>query len=752
MRMWNLGYPRMGKGRELKKALESYWAKKSDVNELLSVARTLCATRWGQQHALGVESVPLNDFSFYDHVLDMAFLLGLVPKRFKNLQRGHWLDLYFAMARGWKEKKKSIHPLEMTKWFNSNYHYLVPEIDRDQKLALKMDKLEFECEYARSYPYIFHPVIQGPWTLVTHSQLRGLDVKEALSRLVPLYKEILSELKHRNFTFVQVDEPALCLDTSIDKIKLVAETYDKLAAVGIGLRLTTYFESPAPWLDHISEFSLEGVHFDLVYGKKTIKWLESGSFPKDKSLSVGIVDGRNIWATSLKEQLDLIDKLGTVYHDSKVWIAPSCSLLHLPIDKNLEKKWDEELLAQVAFADQRLEELSLLKKAHRGDIVAKSSIDIQTLSNREKTSRVSPSQRNADMAKVESSNRPPFAERRKKQAENLLLPLLPTSTIGSFPQTPEVREARRDYKKGILSESDYEGFFESEIERVIRLQEEIGLDVLVHGECERSDMVEYFSQYLDGFIFSSHGWVQSYGNLCVRPPILYGDVKRKSPMTVRWFSFAQSLSERPVKAILTGPVTLMNWSFVRTDQERKLTALQIAMALREEVADLEQAGAKIIQIDEAAFREAMPLLQEDWESYLKWATEVFRVSCSGVGEKTQIHTHMCYSEFDDIAQALEWLDADVLLIEFIRSGSKADECFKKHPYNRDIGPGIYDIHSAIIPSEEEFKQRIERLLELFPAERLWINPDCGLKTRKYEEIIPSLKALVASVKKVREGL
>lgn len=753
MKIWNLGYPRIGRRRELKKGLESFWSGESSEAILLSVARKLREARWVRQHELGVESIPVNDFSLYDPILDMVHLLGAIPKRFEDLSSKSPLQRYFAMARGYQDSATSIAALDMTKWFNTNYHYLVPELDRETTFKVQPDKLFEELDHCRTLPYTFHPVLIGPWTFAKLAKCSAVKPAEILQALVGPYREILRELKARKFEWVQIDEPCLCQDLSKDEIKLARQMYEKLTTDRPFLCLTTYFEAPEPWLSEVSNFPVEGIHFDLVHGRSTLHWLKTKAFPQKKILSLGVLNGRNIWAASLCDVVKTIQEVKEAYQ-GPLWVAPSCSLVHMPHDKRLEKKWDAEFLAWVSFADQRLEELTLLKKALEEDKQSMLLMEERDQSLRRKLTsrRIHRSDVKQAVERINArmkSRKSPFAKRIKRQMERLKLPLLPSTTIGSFPQTRIIRHTRQDWKQKRISDQEYQNFLRKEIESVVRLQEKLGLDVLVHGEPERNDMVEYFGEQLEGFTFSEHAWVQSYGSRCVKPPLIYGDVKRKAPMTIQWYRCAQELTARPVKGMLTGPVTILNWSFVREDQSREKTAFQIALAIRDEVRDLEKAGAKIIQIDEAAIREGLPIKRQHWGKYLQWAVDSFRVCASVAEDETQIQTHMCYSEFSDIMEAIVKLDADVLLIEFARSGPTFFETFKKTPYPNQIGPGIYDIHSPRVPGAKEMEDSIWRLLKVFPAERLWINPDCGLKTRKREEVEPALSNMVESAKRVR---
>jgi 5-methyltetrahydropteroyltriglutamate--homocysteine methyltransferase len=754
IKTWNLGYPRIGRKRDLKKALEAYWSKTIPVEDLEATAKKICLTRWKRQNELGVDSIPLNDFSFYDQMLDMTWLLGAIPGRFKNVPKSHWLDQYFAMARGYRDASQDVAALDMTKWFNTNYHYLRPEIDSSTTFSLQWNKVNLEFDHAAKQNFSFHPVLIGPWTYVRLSNLTGVTANEVLKKIVPLYVDILKTFKSKGYQKVQIDEPGLCTDLVKEDLQTVKGIYEELNKAGTSLMLTTYFESPAPWLSEVAALPVAGIHLDLVYGKETLKWLKTKSFPAGKILSLGVVNGRNLWVSPLNSVRTEIEEIRKLYPTHEITLAPSCSLLHLPHDRTLEKKWDSEFASWIAFADQRLEEINYLKRALEGDKTVESIFDERerVMKNRSTSPRIHRSDVKQAVESIDASMKTrtsPFETRIAKQQQTLKLPSLPTTTIGSFPQTTDIRHIRQEWKKGSLTTVEYNKFLEKEIERVIRLQESVGLDVLVHGEPERNDMVEYFGELLEGFAFSDHGWVQSYGSRCVKPPIIFGDVKRKAPMTVSWFKFAQSLTNRPVKGMLTGPVTILNWSFVREDQSRETTTFQIALAIRDEVKDLESHGARIIQIDEAAIREGLPIKRADWKNYLKWATESFRVSAGAVKDETQIQTHMCYSEFADMMDSIRDLDADVLLIENARSGSTFFGCFKEHPYQNQIGPGVYDIHSPRVPTAKECETSIKQILTLFPAKQVWINPDCGLKTRKYEEVEPALQNMVEGTKNVR---
>lgn len=750
MRIRSLGYPRIGRDRELKKYIEEYWSGRSEASTLVESAWNLCASRWQRQHDLGVESIPLGDFSLYDHVLDHALLFGILPPRFQ-LAQSDWVRFYFSMARGERDAK----PFALRKWFNTNYHYLVPEFTPEARLELRWDRLQIELDLAKKKGLRFHPVFIGPWTLIRLCDLKNISPTKAMERLLPLYEELLAGLVKQGFTEIQLDEPALVLDLLREDVRKIRKLYDTLSKTGAKITLATYFESPDPWLTEISNFPVETVHFDLVCGKGILDWLRTRVFPKEKQLSLGVVSGRNIWATPLLELRDALLPVVQMYDSDKLWLAPSCSLVHIPIDRTLERQWDPEFANWVSFADQRLEELSFLKRALSGD----RAVDIllkqrQTaLGVRSMSQRVHRPEVKQAAARLDSKtfNRNLNRDKRRTEQQKVFgLPIFPVTTIGSFPQTDEVREMRGEWKRGRLTEDQYKRALQVEVESAIRIQEQAGVDILVHGEFERPDMVEYFAEGLDGFALSSNGWVQSYGSRFTKPPLLFGDVRRKGPISIEWYKYAQGLTSKPVKGILTGPLTMLAWSFVREDVPRDKIALQIALALREEIRDLEQAGAKVLQIDEAAFREGLPLKNVQKTSYLRWAIDAFRACSSQAQDRTQIHVHMCYSIFEDIWESIEKLDADVLLLEWTRSQGDWLKVLDKREYRGQIGVGVYDVHSPHVPTTEAIEKVLHHLVEHIVPNQLWVVPDCGLKTRTPTQVEAVLQALVEASRKLRQ--
>lgn len=761
----NLGFPRIGRHRELKFALESYWAGKTDRAALLETARTLRADHWRLQREKGIDIIPSNDFSFYDHVLDTAVMVGAVPPVYGWRGGPVDLDVYFAMARGSSgnghadcghaHHAAGAAALEMTKWFDTNYHYMVPELKADQRFELTSNRpLEAFLE-AKALGIHTRPVILGPVTFLKLS--KALDDSapiDLLERLLPVYARILSELADAGVDSVQVDEPALVLDLSDKERQAFALAYKALAkaAPNLKLVLATYFGPLGDNLDIALQLPVAGLHLDLVRGGSTLEDIVRRA-PTHLALSLGIIDGRNIWRSDLQAIASRIAAVAALRGEADVVIAPSCSLLHVPIDIELETALDDELRSWLAFATQKLDEIALLGRHFTaGDDASSLAASQQTMHARLTSVRVHDplvQGRLHQLRGVEQKRQSPFSARQPIQHRRFKLPALPTTTIGSFPQTAEVRKARSKHDKGELSYVDYEAFLEKETAAAIRWQEEIGLDVLVHGEFERNDMVQYFGEQLSGFAFTKLGWVQSYGSRCVRPPIIYGDVARPNPMTVRWWKYAQSLTDKPLKGMLTGPVTILNWSFVRDDLPRETVCRQIALAIRDEVHDLEEAGAAMIQIDEAALREGLPLRRADWAHYLAWAVECFRISSSDVSDETQIHTHMCYSQFNDIMEAIAAMDADVISIETSRSRMELLDAFVERDYPNEIGPGVYDIHSPRIPSIEEMGTLLSLARERLTDGQLWVNPDCGLKTRKWDEVKPALVNMVAAAAKLR---
>lgn len=755
-----LGYPRVGANRELKKAEEAYWAGKITRQELLDTAALIRKGNWLLQKESGIDLIPSNDFSFYDQTLDLSLSVGAIPERYDSL-RDDKLELYFAMAHGYQKDGIDVTAMEMTKWFDTNYHYIVPEFTRNQKFELIYNKAVAEFKEALELGVRTKPVLIGPVTylLLGKEKESGFNRIELLDRLLPVYTDILKELENAGAEYVQIDEPFLCTDIT----DAVRDAYRKaFAAINGSTRLkvilTTYFDGLADNASLAVELKPDVLHIDLVRAPKGYEDVVR-LLPKEASLSLGVVDGRNIWKNDLSRSLDIINKVRNTIGEDRVIVATSCSLLHSPIDLENERN-EKSLPAQVkrwlAFARQKVTEVvTLADLAGRSpSYLSKSALqsnvsDIEdrrtsALTNNEEVRRrmnaVTP-----DFAKRKS----PFRERIVEQHRELYLPLFPTTTIGSFPQTAEVRSWRSKFKKGEITQDQYTALLKCEIERTIRKQEEIGLDVLVHGEAERNDMVEYFGEQLSGFAFTQNGWVQSYGSRCVKPPVIYGDVSRPKAMTVDWAIYAQSLTDKPVKGMLTGPVTILQWSFVRNDQPRAVTMKQIALAIRDEVQDLEKAGIKVIQIDEPAIREGLPLRKADREEYLDKAVESFRISSSGVKDSTQIHTHMCYSQFNDIIKHIALMDADVITIECARSQMNLLGAFADFKYPNEIGPGVYDIHSPRVPSVDEMVNLLRKAAQVISPAQLWVNPDCGLKTRGWTETESSLRNMVEAAKIMR---
>ncbi|PLP58877.1 5-methyltetrahydropteroyltriglutamate--homocysteine S-methyltransferase [Mesorhizobium loti] len=761
-----LGVPRIGPRRELKFALESYWSGKSSATDLLEKAKALRAANWAEQARRGVTKIPSNDFSLYDHVLDTAVMVGAIPAAY------HWhggelpLNSYFAMARGSQGEVASVcsHPghghgvtaLEMTKWFDTNYHYIVPELADDQVFSLVSTKPIEHFLEARELGIHTRPVILGPVTFLklAKSHQEGFNPISLLPRLLPVYEELLRKLAAAGADWVQLDEPALVLDLIPNERHAFEFAYGRLAAAApeLKLMLATYFGALGDNLDTALSLPVAGLHVDLVRAPQQLEKVISRA-RKDLVLSLGLIDGRNVWRAKLTSILDRVEPVATRWPSLE--IAPSSSLLHVPVDLEIETALDPDIKPWLAFALQKIDELAVISEAlskGRGAVAAQLKVSAETATARAVSLKVHDplvEGRLAGVGETMKRRQSDFAERRHQQDSKLRLPAFPTTTIGSFPQTAEVRKARSAHAKGELSHIDYEAFLKKETESAIRWQEQIGLDVLVHGEFERNDMVQYFGEQLSGFAFTQHAWVQSYGSRYVRPPIIFGDVSRPNPMTVRRWQLAQALTAKPVKGMLTGPVTILNWSFVRDDLPRETVSRQIALAIRDEVADLEAAGAAMIQIDEAALREGLPLRKPDWKAYLDWAVESFRICSSGVANETQIHTHMCYSEFNQIIDAIAAMDADVISIETSRSRMELLDAFKSFKYPNEIGPGVYDIHSPRVPEVGEMAELLLLASERIGERQLWVNPDCGLKTRRWEEVRPALVNMVAAAHQLR---
>ncbi|PBK05321.1 5-methyltetrahydropteroyltriglutamate--homocysteine S-methyltransferase [Pseudomonas abyssi] len=761
-RIHNLGFPRIGARRELKFALESYWKDQSSREELKTTAAALRQRHWAQQAELDL--VPVGDFSFYDQVLDMSFTLGNLPERVRDFH-GDELDNYFRIARGRSAQTAEEHAGccggvaagEMTKWFDTNYHYIVPEFTTDSAFTLNATRLiEQLCE-ARAQNVAAKPVIIGPLTYLAIGKEKDDSNRfDLLERLLPVYLELLTTLAAEGVEWVQIDEPILVTELPSGLDAAFEQAYHALAAAPVKLLLATYFGRLQDNLALVTRLPVAGVHLDAVNAADEIDALIA-QLPQHSVLSLGVINGRNIWKTDLNAALQRLAPIATALGE-RLWVAPSCSLLHVPVDLASEQALDTEIASWLAFALQKLDELRILGSAlnqGRNSVASELADNQAAIDSRRQSPRVTNPAVQAAVAAIDSSlgqRHSPYAERAARQSALLKLPLFPTTTIGSFPQTADIRQARRQFKSGELDEASYTQAMQAEIAHCVREQEALGLDVLVHGEPERNDMVEYFGEQLDGYAFSQYGWVQSYGSRCVKPPILFGDISRPQPMTVAWSTYAQSLTDKPMKGMLTGPVTILNWSFVRDDQPRSASCLQLALAIRQEVLDLEKAGVRIIQIDEAALREGLPLRRAQWQAYLDWAVESFRISANGVADDTQIHTHMCYSEFNDIIQSIAAMDADVITIETSRSDMELLDAFKHFEYPNDIGPGVYDIHSPNIPTQEYMVQLMKLAAERVPAERLWVNPDCGLKTRQWAEVTPALANMVAAARALRATL
>ena len=755
-----LGFPRIGPRRELKFALENYWSGKATAKELLQTAAGLRAATWARQHALGADILPSGDFSLYDQVLDISATIGAVPARYRWTGGKVDLDTYFAMARGTQgghdDHEGCTHGLdataqEMTKWFDTNYHYMVPELEAGQSFTISSTRLFDQYEEAKALGYHTRPVLLWPVSYLMLDKGKGVDPLTLLSPLIHIYSEILEQLAKRGADWVQIDEPCLVLDLNDHQRSAFQSAYARLATKGVKLMLTTYFGALGDNLPLAAELPVHGLHVDLIRAPEQLDAVLAAVRPNVK-LSLGIIDGRNIWRADLDK---IIERIAPIAATRDIVIAPSCSLLHTPVDLALEKDIDPEIAQWLAFAVQKVSELATIAKALNDgvDSVAEELAEARKAANARRTSprihNPQVQQRMKTIGSAMAKRQSIFVDRREKQQRRLGLPSYPTTTIGSFPQTLEVRKARAAHIRGEIDDAAYRVFLEEETRNTVRWQEEIGLDVLVHGEFERNDMVQYFGERLSGFAFTRNAWVQSYGSRCVRPPVLFGDVSRPEAMTVDWWRFAQGQTGKPMKGMLTGPVTILNWSFVRDDQPRSESCKQIALAIRDEVVDLEQAGAAIIQIDEAALREGLPLRRTEWQHYLDWAVESFRIAASGVADETQIHTHMCYSEFNDIIESIGAMDADVISIETSRSQMELLDAFVGYAYPNEIGPGVYDIHAPRIPAEGEMSDLLKLAAQRLPADQLWVNPDCGLKTRKWEEVRPALTAMVAAAQRMR---
>ena len=748
----NLGFPRIGADRELKKTVEAFWKGNVTESELLEKAAELRKVHWQLQKDAGIDYIPSNDFSLYDQMLDTTAMLGAVPERYGFSGGAVDLATYFAMARG----NSSVHAMEMTKWFDTNYHYIVPEFESGQSFSLSSAKVIDEYKEAKALGIETRPVLIGPVTYLAlgKAKTEGFDPLDLIDSVVSVYNEILTQLSAAGAEWVQIDEPVLSLDVTDKHTSAFRAAYNKVIANESRPKicLATYFNDVTEHLPLLAELGFDAVHLDLVRAPGQLS-AAIEEFPLSVKFSLGLINGRNIWKANIPEILHrfsgAVENIGL----DRIIIAPSCSLLHSPVDLGREEKLDADVKNRLAFATQKLDEIKLLADAVNDSDAVKDKLEAITeiFEGRGALQVTDPavSNRVNEVTPEMFNRKSEFSARKKAQADALKLPLLPTTTIGSFPQTPEIRKARADYKKGTIDQETYTQKMKDEIKLVVEFQDKIGLDVLVHGEPERNDMVEYFGQQLNGFAFTQFGWVQSYGSRCVKPPIIYGDVSRSAPMTVDWAEYAQSLSDSYVKGMLTGPLTIMKWSFVREDQPADVTANQIALAIRDEVADLEDAGINIIQIDEPAFREGMPLRKGDWQEYFDWAVDAFKLSACVVRDETQVHTHMCYSDFNEIIEAIAALDADVISIEASRSDIELLDIFQEYDYPNEIGPGVYDIHSPRIPPVDEMVDLLRKMLKVIPAELLWVNPDCGLKTRGWPETEAALVNMVEAAKVLR---
>ena len=748
-----IGYPRIGGLRELKFASEKYFRGEISAAELESTAKDIRLHDLDVQKESGLDFIPSNDFSYYDGVLDTAFLLNAVPERYTSLGLSA-LDTYFAAARGYQGEKGDVRALAMKKWFNTNYHYIVPEIDDYTDIKLTGSKPFDLFREALEHGIKTKPVIIGAYTFLKLARYKGAKTSaDFIAQTAEAYSELLGRLAALGAEWVQFDEPSLVMDMTDEDVRLFVSLYERIlpAKGSVKVLVQTYFGDVRDCVNELYGLDFDGIGLDFVEGKKSLELIGENGFPKGKVLFAGVVNGKNIWRCDYAKALDVLNSLREYAED--IVINTSCSLLHVPVTLANETKLADGVKKHFAFAEEKLTELAELKNiisAAKPEDTEEYRRNSALHGEKRSGSNEAVRARVAKLTEKDFTRLPAFAERERIQKERFGLPLFPTTTIGSFPQTADVKSTRKAFRTGELSEADYESFVRQKIAGCVKLQEDIGLDVLVHGEYERNDMVEYFGECLDGYIFTEKAWVQSYGTRCVKPPVVWGDISRAKPMTVKWSVYAQSLTNKPMKGMLTGPVTILNWSFPREDISLKESALQIALAIREEVLDLEANGIKIIQVDEAALREKLPLRRADWkEDYLDWAIPAFRFVHSGVKPETQIHTHMCYSEFADIIKDIDDMDADVITFEASRSDLTILDVLKENDFRTEAGPGVYDIHSPRVPSKDEIKTAIGKMKERIPAEKLWVNPDCGLKTRGTEETIPSLTNLVNAAKEAR---
>jgi len=756
----SLGFPRIGRDRELKKAQEAFWKGELDEAGLLAVGRDLRKAHWDVQKQAGIELLPAGDFAWYDQVLTHSLMFGVIPERFRPADGQATLHTLFAMARGVSDSCcGGAHAQEMTKWFDTNYHYLVPEFSADQHFHLGWDQLFDEVKEARELGHSVKPVIIGPLTYLWLGKAKGgeFDKLDLLDRLLPLYGQIFQRLAELGVEWVQIDEPILVLDLPQAWKNAFERAYNQIQRDPLKKLLATYFGGLEENLGLAANLPVDGLHIDLVRAPEQYPTILD-RLPAYKVLSLGVVNGRNVWRCDLEKTLATLQHAHERLGD-RLWVAPSCSLLHSPVDLGREDQLDAELKSWLAFAVQKCAEVAVLAQAvdqpDAANVRAALAESHAVQAARAASPRIHKPAVQARVAAItarDSQRQSPFAQRIEQQRAGLNLPLFPTTTIGSFPQTASIRLARQSYKQGKLSEAEYVEAMHSEIRHAVEVQEHLGLDVLVHGEAERNDMVEYFAEQLDGYTFTRFGWVQSYGSRCVKPAVIVGDLSRPHAMTVEWIRYAQGLTRKVMKGMLTGPVTMLMWSFPREDVSREAQARQLALAIGDEVLDLEAAGIRIVQIDEAAFREGLPLRQAQWQSYLDWATEAFRLCAAGVRDETQIHTHMCYSEFNDVIESIAAMDADVITIETSRSDMELLEAFEAFDYPNEIGPGVYDIHSPRVPDASEMANLLRKAARRIPAERLWVNPDCGLKTRGWAETEAALIHMVAAARQLRAEL
>ncbi|MES2276676.1 MAG: 5-methyltetrahydropteroyltriglutamate--homocysteine S-methyltransferase [Bacteroidota bacterium] len=757
----NLGYPRMGSHRQLKKACEQYWSGQINKTELSLVARKIKEENWQLQLNAGIDLVPCNDFSFYDQVLDMSLLLGVIPARYTpvlaNVKTNQEIDLYFAMARGYQKDGLDITAMEMTKWFDTNYHYIVPEFAAGQQFSIFSEKVFGELNHAKQIiGKAAKPVLLGPVSYLLAGKEKGADFDriDLIKKVVPVYIEIINRLKTQGAEWIQLDEPFLAMDLTQKQQEAFVWAYQEIARkCSVKILVATYFDALLDNTQLAVNLPVAALHIDLVRAPQQLDEVLA-LMPEDLILSLGVIDGRNIWKNDFERSISLVNKAVKQLGADRVMIAPSCSLLHSPFDLDQETQIQSEIKNWMAFAKQKLQEVNALYQIANGntDLLDVNREDLASRRNSPVIHKTAVKNRLAAVTDADAQRNSAFPVRQQLQQQRLKLPLFPTTTIGSFPQTDDIRQLRARLKKQEMTHIQYDEAIAEATINAIRWQEDIGIDVLVHGEFERNDMVEYFGERLDGFLFTKNGWVQSYGSRCVKPPVIYGDVSRPKDMTVYWSSFAQSQTKYPMKGMLTGPITILQWSFVRDDQPRSVTANQIALAIRDEVVALENAGIGIIQIDEPAVREGLPLRKANWPQYLDWAIRAFRLSASGVQDDTQIHTHMCYSEFNDIIEHIAAMDADVITIETSRSQMELLEAFAGFEYPNEIGPGVYDIHSPRVPTIEEMVNLLEKAATLLPAQNIWVNPDCGLKTRKWPETQAALQNMVDAAKQAREKI